>query len=166
MRNEIGDLSSEFLPLACRFLAELAEARIFVVVLNTSRTLEDQADLYARGASKTRSKSKHLPRKVRIEGYPLHHPDADKSDAIDLAPVKEYKNGKVLSIDWSGKDPAWDSMGSIGESMGLVWGGSWRDSWDKSHFEMRLASPIVERDDGAVSLISKVSLVRPDLMEG
>lgn len=49
--------------------------------------------------------------------------------AIDFAPVKD---GKVW---WSAPATVWETMGEIGESCGLKWGGRWKNK-DCPHFEM------------------------------
>jgi len=80
------------------------------IVTCTTRTKEEQAELVRTGKSKT-MKSKHLEGK-----------------AFDIAVIK---NGKVT---WEFDD--YIPYGKIGESIGLVWGGSWKNFKDGCHFEL------------------------------
>ncbi|MBO6100850.1 MAG: M15 family metallopeptidase [Spirochaetaceae bacterium] len=50
--------------------------------------------------------------------------------AVDFAPVV---NGKIW---WNAPDFVWERMGEIGESLGLKWGGRWKDFKDCPHFEV------------------------------
>lgn len=49
--------------------------------------------------------------------------------AIDFVPIK---NGKYW---WTAPLPVWETMGEIGESCGLLWGGRWKTK-DCPHFEV------------------------------
>ena len=49
--------------------------------------------------------------------------------AADIVPVK---NGKLW---WNAPDEVWETMGEIGESCGLKWGGRWKELKDSPHFE-------------------------------
>jgi peptidoglycan L-alanyl-D-glutamate endopeptidase CwlK len=48
--------------------------------------------------------------------------------AFDACPVR---NGKAW---WGAPQDVWDKMGEIGESVGLKWGGRWKNK-DSPHFE-------------------------------
>jgi peptidoglycan LD-endopeptidase CwlK len=105
-------------PLADRFLAKLMEARIPVMIVTTSRTPAEQTAAVARGVSWT-LKSKHLT-----------------GDAIDVAPYESYQIGSGPDkIAWDAKHKEWETIGAIGESVGLVWGGRWKQR-DLGHFEL------------------------------
>jgi hypothetical protein len=99
------------------FLAELMRVRLYVAVIETSRSKERQKFLFDAGKTKTLTKSRHLT-----------------GEAIDLAPVAYYMNGKVGRIDWN-INPSWHKMGEIGLSMGLEWGGEWSSFPDYVHFQ-------------------------------
>lgn len=111
MDRSLADLSDRFRPLAEKLLANIKDAGIDVMVVDTLRTQTEQAAEIASGHSWT-SHSKHLT-----------------GDAIDLAPLV---NG---AIDWNTKNPVWTQMGVIGEALGLVWGGRWHSTPDWGHFE-------------------------------
>lgn len=57
--------------------------------------------------------------------------------AFDVVPVA-YKNLK----DWNPSGPYWQTIGQIGESLGLEWGGRW-SSPDEPHFQIpEAAAPL------------------------
>jgi len=53
--------------------------------------------------------------------------------------------GRAIDLTlFSGKNPVWesrhyDTAGRIGEELGLVWGGRWKRTPDKPHFELPAA---------------------------
>lgn len=104
--------------LAEKLLAECKSKMIDVIITDTYRTGKEQNDLYKIGRSRkgnivTNSKAGHS-----FHNYGL---------AFDFCPVK---SGKL----------AWDrslakKIGKIGESIGLEWGGSWRNFKDYLHFQ-------------------------------
>ena len=49
--------------------------------------------------------------------------------AADFCPVKDGK------LWWNAPEEVWRTMGEIGESCGLKWGGRWKDFPDSPHFE-------------------------------
>lgn len=50
--------------------------------------------------------------------------------AVDLAPTRDGK-----TIWWNAPPEVWQRMGLIGQSFGLVWGGTWKGKEDRPHFE-------------------------------
>lgn len=117
---------------AVELLARLVERGVLVAIVSTGRTeVEHQLNL-ANGTSWT-PRSKHLPRKVR--GWPATDVDANKSDAIDLCPYETYALHGADKLQWDPADASWKVMGEIGESLGLRWGGRWKQQ-DMGHFEL------------------------------
>ena len=99
-----------------------------------------QANL-ANGTSGT-SLSLHLPRHLRqptLVGLsdPLAG-DADKADAMDLAPYAIYQLHGPDKLQWDAADPAWGILGEEAERLGLRWGGRWRRPFDPGHAELLL----------------------------
>jgi peptidoglycan L-alanyl-D-glutamate endopeptidase CwlK len=111
MGKSLDELSPEFRPLAERLLQLAADAGIPVRVISTGRTREEQERFIKAGTSWTRN-SRHLT-----------------GHAIDIAP-EELLTEKL----WAPKSPLWYRLGEIGESLGLIWGGRWRQR-DMCHFE-------------------------------
>ncbi|MCI0443039.1 M15 family metallopeptidase [bacterium] len=124
MSRLLDDLDSRFRPLACELIARCAEQSIAVLIIDTLRTPEEQEQNIIRGVSWTKN-SKHLPQLPE-----------NKSMAIDLAPFQQYYLHGVKKLQWDATDPAWHIMGSIGEGLGLRWGGRWRKH-DLGHFEYK-----------------------------
>lgn len=124
MSRLLSDLAPEFQPIAYKLLALFTEAGIPTLIVDTLRTPAEQAANLASGASKTLN-SRHLT-----------------GHAIDVAPYEVYQLHGPDKLQWNSSDPVWLKMGLIGESLGLVWGGRWKDAngkpWpDSGHFEMK-----------------------------
>lgn len=117
MSRRLDDLSPRFRPLAVELLARLTEAGIPVLVVDTLRTPEEQAENLRRGVSWTLH-SKHLT-----------------GDALDLCPYGLYQLHGPDKLHWDPTDPVWIRLGQIGESLGLTWGGRWVQR-DLGHFEL------------------------------
>lgn len=116
MSRKLDDLSPRFKPLAMELLARCTEAGIAVFIVDTLRTVQEQAENIRKGVSWTKN-SKHLT-----------------GDAIDLAPYDTWNLHGPDKLQWNADDPAWDVMGVIGERLGLRWGGRWKQK-DMGHFE-------------------------------
>lgn len=116
MSRRLNDLSPRFLPLAFEFLARLTEQGILVCIVDTRRTVEEQAANLRAGVSWT-ANSRHLT-----------------GEAIDVAPYEVYVMHGSNKLQWDGDHPVWKRIGQIGEGCGLVWGGRWRQR-DFGHFE-------------------------------
>lgn len=117
MSRKLDDLSPRMLPLAMQLLARLCEQGIPVLIVDTKRTMEEQRANLAKGVSWTLN-SKHLT-----------------GDAIDICPYEVYNLAGPDKLKWSA-GPVWDRIGAIGEGLGLVWGGRWKQK-DLGHFEYR-----------------------------
>lgn len=123
MSRLLDDLDPAFKILAMELLARLVEAGIPVIVVDTLRTLEEQAAAVKVGFSST-MQGKHLPQ-----------PPSGKSTAIDVAPLLVFQLHGPDKLQWDPTDPIWQKMGVIGESLGLRWGGRWKQPHDPGHFE-------------------------------
>jgi hypothetical protein len=98
-------------------LARCVEAGIAVMIVDTRRTPAEHAANLAAGVSWT-PHSKHLD-----------------GDAIDICPFYQYSLHGPDKLQWDGGDPAWTTIGQIGELLGLRWGGRWKQK-DLGHFEL------------------------------
>jgi peptidoglycan L-alanyl-D-glutamate endopeptidase CwlK len=116
MSRRLDDLSERFRPLAIELLARLMEAGIPVLIVDTLRTPEEHAANLAKGVSWTQ-RSRHLD-----------------GDAIDICPYAQFALYGPDKLLWDGADPVWARIGRIGESLGLKWGGRWKQR-DLGHFE-------------------------------
>ena len=122
MSRALNDLAPVFRPLACELLARAVEAGIPVFIVATGRTPAEHAANLAAGVSWT-SHSKHL------DGL-----------AIDICPYDTYMLHGPDKLRWDGADPIWTQLGTIGEALGLRWGGRWKQQ-DLGHFEYVAPTP-------------------------
>jgi len=122
MTRRLNDLDPRFRPLAVELLARCVEAGIPVMIIETLRTEQEHEANLAKGVSWTRH-SKHL------DGL-----------AIDICPYESFQLRGPHKLQWNAADPVWDDIGRIGESLGLRWGGRWKQK-DMGHFEF--VEPIV-----------------------
>ena len=124
MSRKLSDLSTRFRPLAVELIARCTEAQIPLMILDTLRTDEEQAENIKKGVSWT-TDSKHL-----------RQPPEMRSEAIDVAPYAIYHLKGPDKLQWDADDPVWERIGRIGESLGLVWGGRWpKPKRDCAHFQ-------------------------------
>ena len=124
MSRALDDLSPRFKPLAIELLARLVEAGISVMIVDTLRTQAEHEANLAKGVSWTQH-SKHLD-----------------GDAIDVCPYEVYSLHGPDKLQWDYGDPIWAKIGSIGERLGLRWGGRWNQK-DLGHFEFQEPKPNV-----------------------
>src|SRR5712691_2249664 len=122
MDRALDSLSSDFEPVIFQVLARLVERQIAVLIVQTSRTADEQQANLIDGTSHIRL-SKHLPRKLR--GLKFGVLNDEKSDAIDLCPYDLYQLHGPRKLAWNANEAAWRIIGEIGERLGLRWGGRW-----------------------------------------
>ena len=111
--RNIATLKPEVQPLAKRLIEEGVKRGINVKVIGGTRTYEEQNDLYAIG--RTKQKNKPVVTKAR-GGQSLHNFGL----AFDVGVFSE--DGKT----YHGEHPDYETLGPIGESLGLEWGGRWK----------------------------------------
>jgi peptidoglycan L-alanyl-D-glutamate endopeptidase CwlK len=116
MSRALNDLAPTFRTIAFEVVARCAEAGIPVMIVETLRTPAQHALNLANNVSWTEH-SRHL------DGL-----------AIDLCPYLQYDLHGPDKLQWDNADPAWQTIGAIGERLGLRWGGRWRQK-DMGHLE-------------------------------
>jgi peptidoglycan L-alanyl-D-glutamate endopeptidase CwlK len=117
--KNIATLKAEVQPLARKLVEEGVERGINVKVISGYRSYAEQNALYAQG----RSKPGQIVTKAR-GGYSWHNFGLAFDIGIFSANGKEYY----------GESHAYDTMGPIGEALGLEWGGRWEFT-DEPHFQ-------------------------------
>ena len=154
--RRIEDLTPELQEKFRQFDAAMKAAAIAYIVTCTARTVKEQVALYAQGREKRDTtnplrkiaglppitwqanchcvtwtlQSKHL---VDLDDG---NPDNDKSRAFDIAIVSEGRPTWDIKVSTNDNSvPDYDEAGSIGESVGLKWGGRFRKP-DRPHFEV------------------------------
>lgn len=118
MSRKLDDLEPRFRVQAMELIARAAEAGIPVMIIDTLRTPQEQAANIAKGVSWTKN-SKHLT-----------------GHAIDVCPYESFLLHGPDKLRWDGSDPVWETLGGIGERIGLRWGGRWKVR-DLGHFETK-----------------------------
>ena len=131
MSRALNDLDARLRPLAVELIAQAAEHGIPVVIVDVLRTPAQQAINVAAGVSWTLN-SRHLPQ-----------PPDGKSLAIDLAPYAQFQLHGGNKLEWNDHDPAWQILGTIGQSLGLKWGvvDAHGNRKDLGHFELVVPQP-------------------------
>lgn len=117
----LSRLDERIRPLAARLILEATGLHISLMVINTLRTAEEHALDIANKVSWTNN-SLHLPQ-----------PPSGLALAIDVCPVS-YLTVK----NWNPLGENWLKIGELGESIGLTWGGRWKER-DLSHFQLDVA---------------------------
>ena len=128
--RSVTDLDPELQKSYWRFCEATKAAGIDFVLTCTYRSSDEQNRLYAQGRTKAGKKvtnakggqSKHNA--VNVAGLPA-------SKAFDVVLMI---NGKP---EWSGSHLSWAKLGTIGEKVGLNWGGAWKKFRDLPHFEKK-----------------------------
>lgn len=126
--NLIATLQTPVQPIAISFLQKCEDAGVPCKVVQGTRTFEQQQAIYDQGRT--------APGSIVTKARPgdSYHQYGLAFDVVPLA----YES----LPDWNPSGPAWETIGQIGESMGLKWGGRWTTP-DKPHFELE-AAPLSE----------------------
>jgi peptidoglycan L-alanyl-D-glutamate endopeptidase CwlK len=120
MSRSLDDLEVETRIMA-EALIEQAEAAGFpIVVTQTYRSHAEQDALYAQG----RTAPGRIVTNAR-GGFSWHN----FRRAFDVA-FRRPRGG----VSWDGP---WETLGELGEAIGLEWGGRWKGLKDRPHFEHR-----------------------------
>ena len=152
MSRALDDLCPLLLPQAFELIARCAEHSVPLLVVDTLRTVAEQAINLSLGRSAT-ANSKHIA--ATNSACPECH--GTKSHAIDVAPYETFNLHGPDKVQWSVwlKDPSadlppearlacmkpeWQRIGLIAESLGLRWGGRWKKPVDPGHAELVLAT--------------------------
>lgn len=154
--RKIRDLTPKMQRLYSAFKKKMDEAGISFVITCTARTVREQIALYAQGRQSleevnalrkiaglweiTAAENK---RKVTWTLHSKHLIDLEDNDesnnqsnAFDIVITKDKKASWDIKVDVNKNDvPDYDEAGSIGESVGLKWGGRFR-SPDRPHYEL------------------------------
>jgi peptidoglycan L-alanyl-D-glutamate endopeptidase CwlK len=117
MSRALKDLHPAMYPKVCELIAIAAEHGIAVMIVFTGRTQQEQDDLFAQG----RTKPGAIVTWTRDSKHVMKAPDF-KARAVDLCLYDQYELHGPDKLKWDEKDPAWQELGKIGESVGLKWG--------------------------------------------
>lgn len=131
--RKLTDLAPDLQLLAKKFLDIAYAEGIDVLVTCTYRSGLEQAQLYAQGRTTkgkivTNAKSGESLHNAMLNGNPA-------ARAFDVVPMV---NGKPI---WDADHPHWQSLGRIGESIGLEWAGRWTKFKEYPHFQKAKYDP-------------------------
>lgn len=131
MSRLITDCLPELQEKARLFVLAMAEADIPFMFTCTKRTQAEQDALYAQGRTKPGKKVTWTRKSKHIDGK-----------AFDIVIIKDGKPCWDTKVSVDGDDiPDYEEAGRIGESLGLRWGGRFKNSKgqprpDYPHFEI------------------------------
>ena len=142
MSRRLDDLVPEMRLKAFELIARCAEQGIPMMIIDTLRTQQEQEANIKNGVSWTKN-SKHLPLDIHLPICPatfggVHNPVTctfGQARAIDICPYSIFNLDGPDKLKWDADSPVWDTIGRIGESLGLRWGGRWTKR-DMGHFEL------------------------------
>lgn len=138
MERSLQKLKPEFKILVERFIENCRDAGIDVLIYNTYRKKEEQYALYLQG----RAPLEVVNNARKKVGMP---PISGKENKV-VTMLKDSPHCHGLAVDFvpliDGKAvwnnyALWNKCGKIAESLGLEWGGSWKDFPDYPHLQMK-----------------------------
>ena len=115
--KNLATVQPQLAKIGRELLRRLAAEGLTFKVTSGSRTKEEQAALYAQGRTKP-------------------------GQVVTWTLKSRHIGGRAIDLTlFSGKNPVWDSKhydraGQIGKELGLVWGGDWKRTKDRPHFEL------------------------------
>jgi peptidoglycan L-alanyl-D-glutamate endopeptidase CwlK len=115
-KSQLQRLQPKAAELAKQLITKAKEGGIVIKVIAGLRTVEEQEALYARGRTVPGLKVTNAKRSVHNTGL-----------AFD---VGIFEGDRLVD-----ESPKYKEVGTIGKSLGLVWGGDWRPIPDEPHFE-------------------------------
>lgn len=122
MSRDIQDLEPCLRQPANAFVARCLTIGLHIVITQTHRTREEQQALYEQGRTR--------PGKIVTKAGPDASPHV-AGLAFDIA-FRDAEGHITWDETWPG---AWETVGQIGEGLGLKWGGRWAGFPDRPHFE-------------------------------
>lgn len=126
--KDIKDCDEELQKLIALFLEKCKAINFDILIYCTYRSDKEQEELFSIGRTLpgkriTNARAGQSKHNATKNGKPA-------SKAFDAVPIKK---GKAL---WNDNN-AIELMGSIGESVGLVWAGRWKSFKERVHFELK-----------------------------
>ena len=134
--RDLKDLHPLVRGKAEAFLAKCRAAGIDVLITCTYRDAEEQNRLYAQGRTAPGRKVTNAKAGQSFHNYHL---------AFDCVPMR---SGKPV-WNTAGADGAlWETIGKVGESVGLEWAGRWTRFREYPHFQFTGGHPLSHFQNG------------------
>lgn len=124
--KDINLLHPKLRILARKLLEKAEQEGIHLIITSTLRTPKEQDELYAQGRQGEKKNWKvvtNVPYPWSMHNWGL---------AFDVCVVKNIDG--QMKADWNSKE--YKRVGEIGKSLGLNWGGDWKEFVDLGHFEL------------------------------
>jgi peptidoglycan L-alanyl-D-glutamate endopeptidase CwlK len=120
--KNIATLASTMQPIVRKFVEQARAAGYRVVIASGTRTMGEQAALYAKGRTAGGAKVTNAPPGESAHNFGL---------AVDFA----FGNA-IGQPTWPEGAP-WAAVAAIGKRLGLEWGGDWKGGFvDRPHLEL------------------------------
>jgi peptidoglycan L-alanyl-D-glutamate endopeptidase CwlK len=144
--RNINDLHPYVKYLAEQLISKASEQGLKVLVTSTLRDDEYQGTLYAQGRSKP-------GQVVTMLKYPGAH---GKGLAFDVCQ-------NIKGREW--EDTFFEKVGRIGVSLGLEWGGNWKNFVDRPHFQFTQGLTNEQIRAGMLPIFPKIPVPPPPAPE-
>jgi peptidoglycan L-alanyl-D-glutamate endopeptidase CwlK len=134
--RSVTELHPKVATLAMQLVEQCDAVGIDLLITSTYRDHESQNALYAQGRT---TKGAIV---TNARGGQSYH---NYRVAFDVVPLR---NGKCV---WDSSDPAWRTVGEIGESLGLEWAGRWSGKLkETAHFQYTGGLSLADLQNGKV----------------
>ncbi len=116
--RNLATVQPQLAKVGRELLRRLAAEGLTFKVTSGNRTQAEQDKLYSQGRN------------------------GNKGPVVTWTRKSRHIGGRAIDLTlFSGKNPVWDSKhydraGQIGKELGLVWGGDWKRTKDRPHFEL------------------------------
>lgn len=130
MSRDLKDLDPQVQVLAQDLLDACSEHKITLGIVETYRSYEEQAAIYAQGRTSPGAIVSYAP-----PGYSFHQFGL----AVDFD-ILSFPGDLTPKNVWDGP---WEYIGELGELCGLDWGGRWKHP-DRPHFQYSAGRTLAE----------------------
>jgi peptidoglycan LD-endopeptidase CwlK len=121
--RDLNELDADVRDLALLLITACEERNIVLIITQTYRTFAEQDALYAKG------RTAPGPKVTNAKGGWSYH---NWRRAFDVA-IRDFPGDATPDDVYDGP---WALVGSLGEHLGLEWGGRWAHFPDLPHFQL------------------------------
>lgn len=143
-------LNAELSPRVSKLIDMYRDRGVDLRVVSGHRDIEEQRQLYAQG----RTKPGKIVTWIKPENSRHVH-----GDAVDVVP---FENGKP---NWQAPESFWQQLGKDGVALGLEWGGNWKKTKDRPHFQLPKGGPPATSAGLSMAMGPRVSNLRRDMRQ-
>lgn len=143
-------LNAELSPRVGKLIDMYRDRGVDLRVVSGHRDIEEQRRLYAQG----RTKPGKIVTWIKPENSRHVH-----GDAVDVVP---FENGKP---NWQAPESFWQQLGKDGVALGLEWGGNWKKTKDRPHFQLPKGGPPAMSAGLSMAMGPRESNLRRDMRQ-